>query len=336
MKRLLMFATPLLMVFAGQVGPPQESSDPAGTLKVALRTSTLEQPEAIEVIDIHLHALNPATFIRAMGLDPNKDLAQGRMATDQEELFLRTVRGLEDNNIGCALVQGNNALVAEWVQRCPDRRMLGAFCPDIWVEGFDQMDHVAEAKKFGEQVDAGAYHAIGELLHVYEGIPLDWPVLFPYYAVAEQKGIPVMFHCGNTYGSEDSPQQTGGFDAKMDVNANPRLLSVIAAKFPKLKIVACHAGMESLDELILVMRRYPLVGADISNLNWSPGDPRLVRAFEHFRADGMMHRVYFGSDQCIFPELIGRTVANTRQLLSEEEQRLVFRDNAKTLLGLSK
>jgi predicted TIM-barrel fold metal-dependent hydrolase len=47
-----------------------------------------------------------------------------------------------------------------------------------------------------------------------------------------------------------------------------------------------------------------------------------------------MDRVYFGSDQCLWPDLIRRAVVNTRANLKDDEIQKVFRKNAAQLFGL--
>lgn len=82
------------------------------------------------------------------------------------------------------------------------------------------------------------------------------------------------------------------------------------------------------------MRQYPNVGADISNINWNEDDPRLLEAIEAFRRADMMGRVYFGSDQMVFTDLIPASIASTKAILTEEEQEMVFWKNSRKLLNL--
>ena len=120
----------------------------------------------------------------------------------------------------------------------------------------------------------------------------------------------------------------------MNVYASPLLLADIAQQFPDLKIVACHSGMQSLRELLLVMRQFPNIGADISYLNWKANAPKLLEAIEAYRKADMMDRVYYGSDQMVFTDLIPASIANTRAVLTPDEQNKVFRTNARRLLNL--
>jgi predicted TIM-barrel fold metal-dependent hydrolase len=291
------------------------------------------QPQRI--FDPHIHAFDPVDMRAAFGDDPR----WGYQATNRADLPCRTVRAMRENNVQRALVHGDNDMVLDWVNQYPDL-FIAAWTPDPGEKDFLKQNHAEKAREFAALVDQGKYRAIGELLHAY-WYPLNDPSLWPYYAVAEEKGIPVLFHTGDTMHSEGTGvafEEGNGIEAKfgtkMSRNANAALLGDLAARFPKLRILACHAGMENLEGLIKTMKTHPLIAADISNINWIPNDPRLIRALKRFREEGMMDRVCFGSDQCNYPELISRTIRNTKAVLTAEECRWVFYENAQRILGL--
>ncbi len=287
-----------------------------------------------KIFDLHLHSIDPVSFFRSFGMEPTDESTLGYVCKNKEELLTKTLEEMDAKGVECALLQGtDNSIALDWAARYPGR-FLPAFHPAVWSIAFQKLDHVAEAQKLGEDFDNKKFYAIGELVHVYDRRPINWSMLDPYFKVAEEKHVPVLFHTGDTFGGEDGPNDKG-IEGFMNVYASPLLLADVAQQFPKLKIVACHSGMHSLRELLLVMRQFKNVGADISYLNWKENDPRLLEAIKAFRKADMMDRVYYGSDQMVFTDLIPASIENTRAVLNSAEQEKVLRANARRLLNLN-
>jgi len=282
-------------------------------------------------IDVHMHAIDPIVWNEKFPREKHEKMF-GHQCMDAEEHLAMTIQAMDRFGIQKGILQGHLHLVRQWVERYPNR-FIPAFTPEFGDTNlppvadpkFLALDHEALAQKFGRDLDSGKYKLLGELTHPFSGFPLNWKPLYPYLRVAEKHGVPALFHTG------DPMESTL---ANLGANSNPSLLADVAREFPQLKIVACKGGLENNEKLIGVMTRYTNVWADVSVLNWE-NDEDFQSAIQRFRKAGLMDRVLFGSDQCLWPELIGRAVRNTDAFLTKEEATKVFRLNACRLLGLS-
>jgi len=88
--------------------------------------------------------------------------------------------------------------------------------------------------------------------------PLATPAL-RIYELAEQHGLPILFHQGA------SPVR----EAPLKY-AHPLLMDEIAARFPELRIVMAHMGHPWQRETIVTIRKHPHVYADVSALFYRP------------------------------------------------------------------
>jgi len=74
--------------------------------------------------------------------------------------------------------------------------------------------------------------AVALKLHpVHGGYPPDRRDLYPVYARCEERGVPVVFHCG-----------TSNFPGASNEFADPALLAGVIRDFPELSIVLAHGG----------------------------------------------------------------------------------------------
>lgn len=142
---------------------------------------------------------------------------------------------------------------------------------------------VAELQR---QLDLGA---VALKLHpVHGGFVPDRSDLYPVYAVCEQRGIAVVFHCG-----------TSNFPGASNQFADPVLLAGVVRDFPRLQIVLAHGGRGwSYDAAAWYALTYPNVWIELSGL-----PP--TRLPEYYRSVGFARlapRCIFGSD---FPAIPG-------------------------------
>src|SRR3990172_8393364 len=146
----------------------------------------------------------------------------------------------------------------------------------------------------------------------------DKPMLAKVYAVAEEAGVPVMFHTG-----------TSVFPGARSKYGHPMAIDDIALDFPKLKIIMAHGGRPLwMAEAFFLVRRHPNVHMDISGI-----PPK--KLLEYFpRIEEIADKTMFGSDWPS-PGIPGMGI-NVRQLcqvpLSEQAKRKILYDNANRLL----
>ncbi len=151
------------------------------------------------------------------------------------------------------------------------------------------------------------------------------PVHDPLYSAAEELGLPIVFHTGQTGIGAGLP---GGRGIKLRYS-DPMLIDDIAADHPQLTIVLAHPSVPWQDAAISMATHKSNVYIDLSG--WSPKyfPPALVRA-----ANGLLrHKVLFGSD---YPVLTpDRWLADFAALdIKPEVRPLILKDNAARLLGL--
>jgi predicted TIM-barrel fold metal-dependent hydrolase len=106
---------------------------------------------------------------------------------------------------------------------------------------------------------------------------------FALYALAEQRGLPILFHQGA------SPIQKAPLRY-----AYPLVTDEIAIRHPELRIVMAHLGHPWVRETIVTVRKHPNVYADVSGVHTRPWMlyEGLVMAMEW----GVLPKLLFGSD----------------------------------------
>lgn len=149
-------------------------------------------------------------------------------------------------------------------------------------------------------------HAIGEL--GLEGLKLG-PIYqhfdplseraFAVYEVAQELGLPVIWHQGTTF-VRDAPLEW----------ARPFTLDAVARAFPRLRIVIAHLGHPWMEEAMATIRKHPSLFSDISALESRPWQyyNGLVAAVEY----GVQDKILFGTD---YPfSTVERTIAGLRNI----------------------
>ncbi|GHF38935.1 hypothetical protein FHX82_006612 [Amycolatopsis bartoniae] len=147
----------------------------------------------------------------------------------------------------------------------------------------------------------------------------------PLLEVAQEYGIPALFHTGQT-GIGANMRGGGGIRLAL---SNPILLDEVAVKFPDLTIIMAHPSFPWQDEALAVATHKPNVHIDLSG--WSPKyfPPQLVRYANSLLQD----KVLFGSDYpLITPD---RWLADFAKLDMKPHVRpKILKDNAVRVLKL--
>lgn len=154
----------------------------------------------------------------------------------------------------------------------------------------------------------------------------DRALAYPLYGVAQALGIPVVIHAGMSW--EPGSKAIYG---------QPLRIENVAADFPELNIVIAHFAWPWVLEAVMLALKYPNVYIDTSCLYFdNPAD------FLRFVIGGQVplsliekslrHKIVFGSN---YPRVEIKNMARAvRGLgLSEGCLELIFRDNARHLLG---
>ena len=175
-------------------------------------------------------------------------------------------------------------------------------------------------------IESGRIDILGELGFQYQGIPIDDPSVEPYIALAHEFDIPVLVHVLGIGGSDDFPIHLG----------NPLRVAKIMRKYPGLRIYLENAGFPFADEVTSLMYQYPTVYADVSTILHLTPRPVAYRYIETLVDNGLGKRLMYGSDQMIWPEVIGETVEaiENADFLSDEQKRDILYNNAARFLRL--
>jgi predicted TIM-barrel fold metal-dependent hydrolase len=148
---------------------------------------------------------------------------------------------------------------------------------------------------------------------------------YPLLEVAQEFGVPALFHTGQTGIGAGLP---GGGGVRLSLS-NPMLLDDVAIQFPDLTIIMAHPSFPWQDEALAVATHKPNVHIDLSG--WSPKyfPPQLVRYANSLLQD----KVLFGSDYpLITPD---RWLADFAALEIKPQVRpKILKDNAVRILKL--
>ncbi len=222
----------------------------------------------------------------------------------------------ETYDVTLGISPSTNEALAGFIARHPDR-FIGLGGVDPWAEG------PGEVIEHGVQ-DLGLQ---GFLLSPFKQnvTPVD-PILTPIYERCQALGVPVFIHTGINWRKSVS----------YDID-HPRYLDALAGAFPKLKIVAMHAGWPWLAEMMIVAWRHPNIFIDISAhrpqhlaMPIGGGDSLL-----HYGNRMLAERVMFGSTWTLIQRPIADLIAEVRALpLKSAVVDAWLGGNAQRLFGL--
>jgi hypothetical protein len=168
---------------------------------------------------------------------------------------------------------------------------------------------------------------LGELSVQYAGIPIDDPSMDRMLGLAHELDIPVHVHVAGLGGSSDFPIHLG----------NPLRVAKILRKYPGLRIYLENAGWPFLEGVTSLMYQYPSVYGELSTILHLTPRPVAYRYLKGLIDNGLGKRLMYGSDQMIWPEVIGETIEaiEDADFLSEEQKRDILYNNAARFLRLT-
>jgi uncharacterized protein len=172
--------------------------------------------------------------------------------------------------------------------------------------------HFPIARELTRQLDHGA--AALKLHPVHGGFRCDDRALYPAYQVLQERGVPLIVHCG-----------TSTFPGSMNELADPEFLLPVVRDFPDLDVVLAHGGRGWwYDKAAFMAQAYPTVWIELSGLP----PKRLPEYYARFDVRRLARRWIFGTD---WPGVPG-IAANARGVvdlgLDDELAGLVLGGNA--------
>ncbi|MFO0959062.1 MAG: amidohydrolase family protein [Isosphaeraceae bacterium] len=161
----------------------------------------------------------------------------------------------------------------------------------------------------------------------------DDPGYRPYYELAMQHDIPVIFHTGDTFSTT----------ARLKY-ARPLAIDDVAVDHPRMKIVMAHFGNPWLLETAEIVYKNRNVWADLSGLIVADSESLrdeekragiedvIVRVSQAIRFTERYDRILFGSDWPLVPMAAYRDIV--RRMVPGQHHDRVFRENARDLFDL--
>jgi uncharacterized protein len=274
------------------------------------------------IIDMHLHADLPPHDV-APGTPavcrPEPCKGTGRATANHAETLRKSLEAMDRYNIVKAFLSGvDPAVIQQWVTAAPDRFIAAPF---ILQPGKPDLETLRRAYA------AGRFGGMGEIATQLTGVPPNDPTLEPYFALAEERDLPVLLH---TLGI--GPYMPGFRSA----TGSPLLLEEVLVRHPKLRLFVENAGYPYRDEIIAIMSQYPQLHADVSTISWVLPRAAFYDYLQALVRAGLGKRVMFGSDQMRWPEKIGEAIEAIEQapFLTKEQKRNILYHNAVRFLRL--
>jgi predicted TIM-barrel fold metal-dependent hydrolase len=243
----------------------------------------------------------------------------GRATANHAETLKKSLEAMDRYNIVKAFISGlDPVIVQQWVAAAPDRFIAAPF---ILQPGKPDVETLRRAYA------AARFAGMGEIATQLTGVPPNDPALEPYFALAEERDLPVLIH---TLGIGP---YLPGFRSAM---GSPLLLEDVLVRHPKLRLFVENAGYPYRDEMIAMMTQYPQLHGDVSTITWVLPRTAFYDYLEALIRAGLGKRVMFGSDQMRWPEKIGEAIEAIEQapFLTQEQKRDILYHNAVRFLRL--
>lgn len=206
------------------------------------------------IIDMHLHADLPPHEVppgTPAVCRPEPCQGAGRATANHAETLRKSLDAMDRYNIVKAFLSGlDPATVQQWVAAAPDRFIAAPF---ILQPGKPDLETLRRAYA------AGRFTGMGEIATQLTGVPPNHPTLEPYFALAEERDLPVLIH---TLGIGP---YLPGFRSAM---GSPLLLEEVLVRHPKLRLFVENSGYPYRDEMIAMMTQYPQLHGDVSTISW--------------------------------------------------------------------
>jgi len=275
------------------------------------------------VIDVHLHAL------------PGVDDSEYYRGDDLDQAILDFTLGeLDANNIVLALTGGTKIYADKW-GAADSRFVVGPTFPCF--DGLDpnifECEEFPDLEELRESYSNGQYGSMGEVYYVYYGIPPTDRRMDPYWALAEEFGIPVGVHADS--GPASLMREEGCCPEFNGEYGNPLLLEPVLEKYPNLKLYLMHYGNSDYkDAAIALMKKYKNVYCEITAVSLFAPKMFWQSSVRELFEEGLEDRLMFGSDYA------GTIKDNIEIIFSldwitEDQKRAIFYDNAARFLELS-
>jgi predicted TIM-barrel fold metal-dependent hydrolase len=287
------------------------------------------------IIDMHLHAFTVEDWSKktgGAGLPPHPLTGKPGEAKSSADIERLTLEAMDRYNIRLGVLSGRLETVYEWKAKAPDRFLASAQFGGRPSRDRAALDPTPSLDSLRREYAAGRLQALGEITSPYEGVDYDGPELAPYFALAAELKMPVGVHTGLTF-----PGGVYTCCPRYRIErGNPVHLDEVLARNPGVRLYLMHMGEIFQESTLAILHMYPQVYIDVAVMDW--GIPR--KQF-HANLQALIHagfgkRIMFGSDQMVWPELIGQAIEGieSASFLTDEQKHDIFYNNAARFLGL--
>jgi len=308
-------------------------------LKAAKKSRRIENPSRIDAVDTHAHIVRALPSVTKLieseaklyGLSVQEKVEFLQREMDKARTAYILLMGIADSPADDPL--GIKELL-EIESLTPGVKLIGAADPR---RGLDAR-HINAVRV---QLKAHRSKIVALKCYLgYLGAPDD-PGYQPYYKLALEFNLPVIFHTGDVWGSK--PDLT---------KSQPIGIDKVAREYPDLRIVMCHVGVPWHIDACEIAWKHDNVWVDLSGLVLG-NDEYVVQLLKcdtlPDAIPGLVisdlrnalifmdkwNRVLYGTDL----GAISCSMANYRRFIERiipvEHQQMVFQDNAEELFGIS-
>ncbi len=238
-----------------------------------------------------------------------------------ETLRDRTIAEMRSRKVR-GLLGGPEQRVSDWIAAAPD-----LFWPARHLNISRDTEVTAETLK--TDFEAGQIMAISEITNQYAGIMADDPRMDPFWAMAEETGMPVGIHVGL------GPPGTAKLYPDFRVQ-RPAHLEKVLNSYPDLRLFVMHAGYPFADEMKALLYVHPQLMVETGVLQFAIPEAEYHAFLKELVTAGFADRIMFGSDQMNWPGAIGLGIdaINEATYLSTEQKQMILHDNAARFLRL--
>ena len=238
----------------------------------------------------------------------------------EDEMMRRTIAEMVKHHV-TGVLSATPDRTATWQKAAPGRFLAGL--------EFNMAANYSPAK-IEALHKAGALDVLAEVTTQYEGIAPTDLRLEPYWALAEKLDMPVGIHVGTgppgvVYMGAD------GYRARLH---SALTMEEVLVKHPRLRVYLMHAGYPMIDDLLALMYAHPQVYVDTGVIIYTQPRADFNAYIGRIISAGFGKRIMFGSDQMVWPETIGRSIAvieENRALTAEQKRDILFNNAARFL-----
>jgi predicted TIM-barrel fold metal-dependent hydrolase len=225
-----------------------------------------------------------------------------------------------------AVVFGDPKSVQKWKDAAP-----GRVIPGTDFSGATPGTRVP-LEELRKDFTSDGFKVMGEIGLQYEGLSPSDPSVDQYFALAEELDIPVAIHMG----TGGSGRANIGMPKFRGSKGDPLLLEDLLARHPKLRVQVMHAGYPMIDNMLTLLQANSHVYVDVAGLIWSYPIKEVNRYIERLVDAGFEDRVMFGTDQLLWPNLMGYSISiiQNADYLTPEQKRDILYNNAARFLRL--